>query len=66
MASRFTSSTPRVRFGDLVRNANLVERNPVSVGIERAVGLEHLQPENLHIRHWSSAARNVHQQRRFS
>ncbi|MFH1965671.1 MAG: restriction endonuclease subunit S, partial [Acidobacteriota bacterium] len=43
-----------VKFGDVVNNANLVERDPVKNGIERIVGLEHLDPENLHIRHWNS------------
>ena len=44
-----------VKFGDVVRNTNLVERNPVAYGIERIVGLEPLDPENLHIRRWSSS-----------
>ena len=43
-----------VKFGDVVRNANLVVRDPVANGIERIVGLEHLDPENLHIRRWNS------------
>lgn len=54
-----------VRFGDIVRNANLVERDPVSAGIERVVGLEHLDPENLHIRRWNSAADATSFTRRF-
>ncbi len=44
-----------MKFGDVVRNANLVERNPIGNGIERIVGLEHLDPENLHIRRWNSS-----------
>lgn len=43
-----------VKFGDVVKNANLTERNPISAEIERVVGLEHIEPENLHIRHWNS------------
>lgn len=43
-----------VKFGDVVRNANLVERDAAAAGIERIVGLEHLEPENLHIRRWDS------------
>jgi type I restriction enzyme, S subunit len=43
-----------VKFGDVVRNANLVERNPDEAGIERIVGLEHIDAENLHIRRWST------------
>jgi len=44
-----------MKFGDVVRNANLVERDPVGNGIEQIVGLEHLDPENLHIRRWNSS-----------
>jgi type I restriction enzyme S subunit len=43
-----------VKFGDVVKNANLVERDPQGADIERIVGLEHLDPENLHIRRWNS------------
>lgn len=41
-----------VRFGDVVRNANEAERNPLKAGLERYVGLEHIEPENLHIKEW--------------
>lgn len=43
-----------VQFGDVVKNANLVERDPKANGIEKIVGLEHIEPENLHIRRWGS------------
>ena len=43
-----------VKFGEVVKNANLVEREPEANGIERVVGLEHIDPENLHIRRWNS------------
>lgn len=43
-----------VKFGDVVKNANLVERDPEAAGVERIVGLEHLDPENLHIRWWNA------------
>lgn len=42
-----------VKFGDVVKNANIVERDPERAGIERIVGLEHIEPENLHIRRWN-------------
>ena len=45
---------PIVKFGDVVRNANLVERDPVAAVIDHIVGLEHLDPENLHIRRWNT------------
>jgi type I restriction enzyme S subunit len=43
-----------VKFGNVVRNANLTEKDPLGAGIERIVGLEHLDSENLHIRRWNS------------
>ncbi len=39
-----------VKFGEVVKNANLVERDPEANGVERIVGLEHIDPENLHVR----------------
>jgi len=52
--SSLKSGWKMVRFGDVVRNANLVERNPLKRGIERIVGLEHIEPENLHVKNWNS------------
>jgi type I restriction enzyme, S subunit len=43
-----------VKFGEVVRNANLTERDPEAAGVDRIVGLDHLDPENLHIRRWNS------------
>lgn len=33
-----------------------MERDPETNGVERIVGLEHIDPENLHIRRWNSIA----------
>ena len=41
-----------VRFGDVVRDVNEAERNPPGAGLERYVGLEHIEPENLHLKAW--------------
>ena len=54
-----------VRFGDVVRNANLTERDPDGTGVERIVGLEHLDPENLHIRRWNALGNGTSFTRRF-
>lgn len=43
-----------VKFGEVVKNANLVEREAEANGVEKIVGLEHIDPENLHIRRWNS------------
>jgi type I restriction enzyme S subunit len=49
----YRSGWKTVKFGDVVRNANLTERDPLGAGVERIVGLDHLDPENLHIRRWN-------------
>lgn len=54
-----------VTFGDVVKNANLVERDPEANGIERIVGLEHIDPENLHIRRWNSPENGTSFTRKF-
>jgi len=46
----------RVRFGDVVANLNKTERDPAEAGIERFIGLEHLEPGSLHIRTWGNVA----------
>src|SRR5215813_13897116 len=41
-----------VRFGDVVRNVDINERDPLANGLERYIGLEHINPESLHIKRW--------------
>ncbi len=41
-----------VRFGDVVRNVDISERDPLANGIERYIGLDHIDPESLHIKRW--------------
>ncbi len=54
-----------VKFGDVVRNANLSVRDPGAAGIERIVGLEHLDPENLHVRRWNTVENGTSFTRKF-
>lgn len=54
-----------VKFGEVVKNANLVERDPETNGVEKIVGLEHIDPENLHIRRWNSVAVGTSFTRKF-
>jgi type I restriction enzyme S subunit len=54
-----------VKFGEVVKNANLVERDPEANDIERIVGLEHIDPENLHIRRWNFVADGTSFTRKF-
>jgi type I restriction enzyme S subunit len=59
-ASETSGSLPKgwrmVRFGDVVRNVNESERNPLDAGLERFVGLEHIELENLHLTQWGNLA----------
>lgn len=41
-----------VRFGDVVRNVDVNERSPLENGLERYIGLEHIEPDSLHIKTW--------------
>jgi len=44
-----TNWTP-VKFGDVVFEPKESSKNPVADGIEHVVGLEHIEPENIHLR----------------
>lgn len=46
----------KVRFGDVVENLNETVREPGEAGIERFIGLEHLEPGALHVRQWGNVA----------
>ncbi len=45
-----------VKFADVVRLSTSRTADPASAGIDRFVGLEHIEPENLHIRRWGLVA----------
>ncbi|MCC9138710.1 restriction endonuclease subunit S [Pontibacter silvestris] len=48
------SSWTKVKLGDVVREVRETVKDPVAEGIERIVGLEHLEPESLHIKSWGT------------
>jgi hypothetical protein len=50
------SGWTKVRFGDVVENVNETERDPGASGLERFIGLEHLEPGSLHVRTWGNVA----------
>ncbi len=50
------SKWQRVKFGDVVENVNETERDPVGAGIERYIGMQHLEPGSLHIQSWGALA----------
>jgi len=46
----------RVAFGDVVRLSNTRVADPGAAGIERVVGLEHIEPGDLRIRRWGDVS----------
>ena len=49
----------QVKFGEVVRLSKARSQDPLADGIERYVGLEHLEPSDLRIRSWGSVADGV-------
>ena len=45
-----------VKFGDVVREVRKATKDPVADGIERVVGLDHLDRESLPLRRWDDLA----------
>src|SRR5438105_3679380 len=54
-----------VRFGDVVSNVDVSEYDPLASGIERHVGLEHIDPESLHIKRWGLIKEGTSFSRKF-
>ena len=46
----------RVKFGDVVRLHKETCKNPTAEGIDRYIGLEHLEPGDLRIRSWGDVS----------
>jgi len=55
-----------VTFGEVARNVNINEKEPLKHGITRAVGLEHLDPCSLRITRWGEITDEISFTRRFS
>ncbi|TCV85813.1 restriction endonuclease subunit S [Sulfurirhabdus autotrophica] len=49
----------KVKFGEVVRLSKARCQDPLAEGVERFVGLEHLEPGDLRIRSWGSVADGV-------
>ena len=54
-----------VTFGEVARNVNINEKEPLKHGITRAVGLEHLDPCSLQITRWDEITDEISFTRRF-
>ena len=46
----------RVKFGEVVRLNKETCKDPVAAGINRVIGLEHLEPGDLRVRSWADVA----------
>jgi type I restriction enzyme M protein len=46
----------KVKFGEVASCPNESERNPLEKGLNRLVGLEHIDPEDLRIKRWGDVA----------
>lgn len=51
-----TDNWQTYEFGDLTRNLTVAVKDPLSEGYERYVGLEHIEPGNMHIKSWGHVA----------
>lgn len=56
---------PPIHFGDVVTLNTDRSANPAAAGIERFVGLEHIEPEDLRIRRWGLVAEGTTFTNRF-
>jgi type I restriction enzyme, S subunit len=56
----------KISLGEACRNVNETIRNPVEAGIERYIGLEHIEPGNLHISTWGSVSDGTTFTKRFT
>lgn len=54
-----------VTFGSVVNCVNSTERNPRALGIEKIVGLEHIDPNDIHIRRWDRIENGTSFTRKF-
>ena len=52
LLSRLPEGWQCVDFGELVDDVKESEREPIAAGLERYVGLEHLDPNELRITRW--------------
>jgi type I restriction enzyme S subunit len=51
-----TSNWGKVTLGDIARSLTIATKDPLLEGFERYVGLEHIEPGNIHIKSWGNVA----------
>ena len=53
------SEWQKVKFGDVVRLSKERSKNPEADGIERYIGLAHIDPDDLKIRRWGLVSEGI-------
>ena len=51
-----TSTWEEISFGEIARSLTNAVKNPLSENLVRYVGLEHIEPGNIHIKSWGNVA----------
>lgn len=64
-ANRATRTWQRTQFGDVIQNVSERVDDPRSAGVDRYVGLEHLEPGSLTVRRWGAPESVAAQKLRF-
>ncbi|MDZ7742219.1 MAG: restriction endonuclease subunit S [Bacteroidota bacterium] len=54
-----------VKFGDIVDEIRESLTDPETAGIKRVIGLEHIEPENIHIKSWADISEGTTFTKRF-
>ncbi|MEK6584397.1 MAG: restriction endonuclease subunit S, partial [Nitrospirota bacterium] len=49
-----TSKWNKVSFGDIAKCLTVATKDPLAEGLNRYVGLEHIEPGNIHIKSWGN------------
>ena len=53
------------RFGEVCRQVNTSSKDPVADGLDHVIGLEHIEPGNLHITKWDTLEKETTFTRKF-
>ncbi len=59
------SNWKKYRFGDVCRQVNESSKNPAEDGLVHVIGLEHIEPNNLHITQWDTLEKETTFTRKF-
>src|SRR5574344_61786 len=56
----------KYRFDDVCRQVNESTKNPIEEGLNYVIGLEHIEPNNLHITKWATLEKETTFTRKFT